>query len=159
MKRLPTLFSLVALLAAGPSIAGLYTDDLSRCIVDSTSDADRTNLMRWIFVSMAQHPSVSALSNVKPPDLEAANKTIGQLFMHLLTETCAQKARDAVRIEGVGAIQSSFQVLGQVASVGLMSDPNVTKAMAGLEPFIDKAKLEELSKPAAAPVAPTTPAK
>jgi hypothetical protein len=135
-------------------MAGLYTDDLSRCIVDSTSAEDRANLMKWMFVAMSQHPSVSSFSTVKPADLDAANKTIGQLFMHLLTESCVQKARDAIRVEGVGAIRSSFQVLGQVAASGLFSDPTVTKAMSGLDQYFDKAKLEELSKPA-----PAAPAK
>ena|SRR5258705_6638138 len=154
MKRLRALVGLVALFSAAPSLAGLYTDDLTRCIVDSTTAEDRGNLMKWMFVAMSQHPSVSSLSTVKPADLDAANKTIGQLFVHLLTESCAQKARDAIRIEGAGAIQSSFQVLGQVAAAGLFSDPSVTKAMSGLDQYVDKAKFEELSKPT-----PAAPAK
>jgi len=154
MKRLPALFGLAALISAAPTFAGLYTDDLSRCIVDSTTVEDRTNLMKWIFVSMAQHPSVSAFAAVKPTDVDAANKTIGELFMRLLTESCVEKARDAIRIENVGALQASFQVLGQVASVDLASDPNVRNAMSGLDKYVDKSKLEALSKPAPAPAAP-----
>jgi len=148
MNRVSVLVGLVGLLSTTPSLAGLYTDDLSRCIVDATSPEDRTNLMKWIFTAMSQHPSVSSLSAVKPADMEVANKTIGQLFMRLLTESCAQKARDAIRIEGVGAVQTSFQVLGQVAASGLFSDPNVAKAMSSLDQYVDKAKLEALAKPA-----------
>ena len=154
IRRLCEIAGLLALMTAPPSFAGLYTDDLSRCIVDSTTAEDRSNLMKWVFIAMSQHPMVSPLTTVKSTDVEGANKIIGQLFMRLLTDTCAQKARDAIRIEGAGAIQSSFQVLGQVAASGLFSDPNVAKAMAGLENYVDKTKLEDLVKQT-----PATPAK
>lgn len=147
MKRLSIIAGVAALSIGTLANAGIYTDDLSRCIVESTTTEDRANLMKWMFVAMSQHPSVSAFSTVKTADVEAANKIIGELFTHLLTESCVQKARDAIRIEGAGAIQASFGVLGQVASVGLFSDPAVEKAMSGLEKYADKAKLEELSKP------------
>ena len=148
MRFVTVLVGLASLFSAAPSFAGLYTDDLSRCIVASTTSDDRTNLMKWMFVAMSQHPSVSSLAAVKPADLEAANRTVGQLFMRLLTETCLQQARDALRIEGVGAIQSSFQVLGQVAASGLFSDPSVAKAMSNLNQYLDNAKLEALAAPA-----------
>ena len=154
MRRVSAICGAVAVVLATPCFAGLYTDDLSRCIVGATTAEDRTNLMKWIFVAMAQHPSVASFSAVKPADVEAVNETVGKLFMHLLTESCAQKARDAIRIEGPGAIQASFQVLGQVAAAGLFSDPSVAKTISGLERYLDKAKLEELSKPE-----PATPAK
>ena len=154
MRRIPALVCVAAMTFTTPSFAGLYTDDLSRCIVDTTSAEDKTNLMKWIFVAMAQHPSVAPYSAAKPADVTALNEIIGKLFMHLLTETCQQKARDAIRIEGVGAIQAAFQVLGQVAASGLFSDPAVVKTMSDLNHYVDQAKLDELSKPA-----PAAPAK
>lgn len=145
-KNLYGIAALVALATAPPGFAGLYTDDLSRCIVDSTTTEDRANLMKWVYIAMSQHPMVASLTTAKPADMDAANKIIGQLLTRLLTDSCVQKAKDAIRVEGAGAIQASFQVLGQVAASGLFSDPNVVKGMAGLEQYADKKKLDELSK-------------
>jgi len=86
------------------------------------------------------------MSNVKPEDLEEGNKRTTQLFMRLLTESCLQKAKEAIRIEGAGAIQTSFGVLGQVAVANLFSDPNVAKALASIEKYADKQKLQELTQ-------------
>lgn len=154
MRVAMVLVGLGSVLSTTPSHAGLYTDDLARCVVESTTPEDRTNLMKWMFIAMSQHPSVSMLSAVKPADVSAANKTIAELYMRLLTQSCEQKARDAIRIEGVGAVQSSFQLLGQVAASGLFSDPNVAKTMSDLTHYLDNDKLEALAKPV-----PATPAK
>lgn len=116
MRRWLVLLGVTASGAVAPCFGGIYTDDLSRCLVDSTSQDDRSTLVRWIFEAMSQHPTVASLTSVKPADLEEANKAVGALFMRLLTETCLQKAKDAVANEGPPAIQMSFQVLGQVAA-------------------------------------------
>lgn len=143
-----TMAGALGLLCANASEAGIYTDDLSRCFVESTSAEDKTDLVKWMFIAMSQHPSVSGLSTVKPGDVEEANKKTAELFMRLLTDTCLQKAKEAVRIEGTGAIQASFTVLGQVAVANLFSDPDVAKAMASIQKYTDKTKLQELAPPA-----------
>lgn len=153
MRFALVLVGLGSLLSATPSYAGLYSDDLSRCVVESTTAEDRTNLMKWIFIAMSQHPSVSSLSAVKATDVDAANKTIAQLYMRLLTQACEQKTREAIRIEGVGAVQSSFQLLGQVSASGLFSDPNVAKTMSDLTQYLDNDKLEALAQPVPDPQA------
>lgn len=126
-------------------MAGLYTDDLSRCLVSSTTENDRVTLVKWIFAAMAQHPAVSSLATVSTADLEKSNQDTANLFMKLLTETCAAKTKDAVKYEGGGAVGNAFQVLGQVAATDIFSDPKVTEVISGLEKYIDKKKLEELN--------------
>jgi hypothetical protein len=59
-----------------------------------------------------------------------------------------KETKAAVSAEGVLAIQSSFQVLGQVAMSGLMSDPGVGQVLAELGKFVDTNKLEAIMKPA-----------
>lgn len=126
--------------------AGVYTDDLTKCLVESTSKQDRLSLVRWMFAAMSQHPAVTSLTNVKDSDVEKANSETGALFMRLLTESCAEATTKAVRYEGPAAIQMSFQVLGQVASSELFTDPGVLQVISGLEKYTDQKKLEALGK-------------
>lgn len=139
--------AVVGLLGLGsPAFAGVFTDDLSRCLVDKTTSEDKTTLVRWIFVAMTQHPSVSSLTNVTAKDVQAHNQKTGALFMRLLTESCVDEAKKAIKTEGAVAIQASFQVLGQAAVGELFVHPDVNKVMAGLDQFLDAKKLEALAQ-------------
>src|SRR5580658_6709822 len=121
------------LLLLHATFAGPYTDDLSKCLVASTTPTDRVALARWIFFAFSAHPSVASYSAVKASDIESANVEIGALFMKLLTNSCREKTKAALRYEGPAAIQLSFQTLGQVAGMELASNPAVQAKMAGLQ--------------------------
>lgn len=141
-----TLFALCLALAAGSAHAGLYTDELSKCLVESTDQADRTALVRWMFVSASAHPAVASISSATPKDLEVANETIGKLFMRLLTGTCVESTKKAIKYEGPAAIAGAFEVLGRVAGAELFSSPEVATAMTGLQKYVDEKQLEALGK-------------
>jgi hypothetical protein len=64
--------------------------------------------------------------------------------MRLLTDSCAEKSKKAIKYEGAAAIQTSLMVLGQVAAADLFADPNVKKGMAGLGKYMDEKKLQAL---------------
>ena len=133
------------LLLSHTTFAGPYTDDLSKCLVASTTQADRVALARWIFFAFSAHPSVAPYSAVKASDIESANVEIGALFMKLLTVSCREKTKAALRYEGPAAIQLSFQTLGQVAGMELASNPAVQAKMAGFSKQIDEGKIKELT--------------
>ncbi len=78
----------------GSAHAGLYTDDLARCLVDSTSKDDRVALVRWMFVAAAAHPAVASIANVSPKDREEADKKLATLFMRLLTDSCKEEGAE-----------------------------------------------------------------
>ena len=133
-----------ALLLSFSAHAGPYSDDLAKCLVESTTKDDRTSLVRWMFMGAAAHPAVASIASVSTQDLDKANAATGALFMKLLTVSCKDKAKKALAYEGSATIQLSFQVLGQVAAAELFSSPEVKQAMSGLEKHIDTKKLEEL---------------
>jgi len=137
-----------AFMAAPMAHAGVYTDDLTKCLVESTSKDDRLDLVKWIYAAMSKHPAVSSYTRVSDADVSAVSSTTGALLMSLLTEKCVEATRSAIKYEGALAIQSSFQVLGQVAMTELLTDPNVGKVMAELDQFVDGAKLASLSEDA-----------
>lgn len=137
---------LVAMSLTGPVEAGVYADDMSRCLVEKTTKEDRIALVRWMFSAAASHPAVATISRITPEQMEASNKAIGGLFMKLMTETCREQTTKALKYEGPATIQLSFQVLGQVAGAELFASPDVVKAMSGLEKYADGKKLEALTK-------------
>lgn len=148
MKIRSAIATLMLLLGSSTAWAGVYTDDLTRCLVDGTTKADKTTLVQWVVIAIVQHPAVTALNKGTAADIEKANAAVGELFTRLLTETCVDKARQAVKYEGAVAIQAAFQVLGQVATADLFTDPAVQKVMAGLATHVDEKKLKALQSTA-----------
>jgi len=62
MKRsMVALFFLVLLCTSRFAAAGPFADDMAKCLVNSTSPADRTLLVKWIFSVIALHPDLSAM--------------------------------------------------------------------------------------------------
>jgi len=138
-KRLLLIFASLAI--SGIANAGVYTDDLSRCLVESSTASDKTTLVKWMFTSMALHPEVKSMSNVTPKQRDIANKAVADMFMKLMTETCLVQSKKAIQYEGEFAIQQGFTILGQVAGKELFANPNVAQALSGLGEHIDGEKL------------------
>lgn len=126
--------------------AGLYTDDLARCLVEKTSKEDRMSLVRWMFSAAAANPAVASIAKVTAAQQDEANKAMADLTMKLLTESCREKAQQALRYEGSATLQTSFQVLGQVAGSEMYQSPEVAKVIGGIDKFMDKKRLEDLTK-------------
>jgi hypothetical protein len=139
------LLALALVAPATPARAGVYADDLSRCLVESSTQQDRNVLVKWVFVALAQHPAIASLSKATPADIEKSNAAAAELFTRLLTDTCADKSKKAIKYEGVAAIQGAFGVFGQVATSDLFSNPQVQAVLSGLEKHVDKKKMESLS--------------
>jgi hypothetical protein len=127
------------------ALAGPYTDDLGKCLVAATTTSDRVALARWMFIGFSAHPDVAPISAVKPGDIDKANAEIGGLFMKLLTDSCREKTKIALRFEGPAAIQLGFQTLGQVAGMELASSPSVQARLSGVKSHVDESKFKELT--------------
>ena len=123
--------------------AGPYTDDLSKCILESTTPEDRTELVKWMFAAISVHPAVKQIASVSSAQIEEANKQTAALVVKLLTKTCNKQARAAIKYEGQISIQSSFQILGQVAAKEIFANKDVKAGLAGFGNNIDKKKLDD----------------
>ena len=97
-----------------------------------------------MFATVTLHPATTDLSSVSPEKREEIIRTAGQMFERLLTIACEKESREAIRYEGALAIQQSFQTLGQVASVSMMTDPSVQAGFALLSKHIDQKKIDAL---------------
>lgn len=146
MKRsMVALCFLVLLSASRFAVAGPFADDMAKCLVNSTSPADRTVLVKWIFSVIALHPDLSAMSSISAKQREELSKSAGALFQRLLVESCRSETQKALQNEGQQTIQYAFQVLGQVATTGLFSDPRVAEGTKGLAKYLDEDKLKALA--------------
>jgi hypothetical protein len=150
MKRSIVGAALLPLLCAPKlAAAGPFADDMAKCLVNSTSPEDRTQLVKWIFSVIALHPDLAAMSSISPKQRGEISKNAGALFQRLLLVSCRSQTQQALKNEGTQTIQYAFQVLGQVATRGLFTDSHVMEGTKDLAKYVDEEKLKSLT--AAAP--------
>jgi len=138
----------LAVLSPGSAIAGPYSDDLAKCLVKSTTEADKNYLVKWMFAAAALHPAVKSIASVSDAERDELNKNAAKLFERLVTESCKTETQEALKYEGPSTLQTSFEVPVQVAGRGLLSDPAVARSLADFANYVDKKKLEQLFGPA-----------
>ena len=154
-KILGTAALAAVMASSAPVWAGIYTDDATRCIAKSTTEADRLALVKWIFLGIAAHPSIKEYSNVSAEQRIQIDRQMGTLVMKLLTKDCHKETVEAMRFEGGGFLEKSFSALGEIAMGGLMTNPEVSAALTNWASAEDKAAFAALAAEAGRPVPPT----
>ncbi len=146
MKRHVVVITLLVVFSLLPAVAkaGPFTDDMSKCLVNSTSAGDKNELVRWIFSFAGVHPALAGIVHVSDEQRLEINKRMASLTERLLTQSCAAETRAALKNEGQGAMSAAFKVLGEVASVGLFSDPAVATASTAFAQQLDQQKIRDL---------------
>lgn len=148
MKKIITIPILLAsfILTTSPVKAGVYSDELAKCVVKKTTARDKVNLIKWMFTVITLHPALKSLASVTTEERDKNNRVVAKMFENLLISSCKTEAGDAVRYEGNSAIESAFQVLGQVAARELFTNPAVSAGMADMAKYFDKKKFQEIGK-------------
>ena len=136
-------------LCAGPVRAGVYGDDLGKCLVESSTTEDKRQLTQWIFFAIALNPDIKPYANIPPGQRDQANKGMARLFEKLLGESCLKQAQQAVKYEGPSAFSDSFRLLGQVAGQEIFASPEVA---AGTAEFASELHVEDLQEKLGFPV-------
>jgi hypothetical protein len=150
-KTIAGALALVGLLAAAPASAGVYGDDVTRCVVKATSDADRLDLVRWIYAAMSLHPALKSMTNITAEQRAQFNQTMSTLVVRLLTKDCHKETVDAIKYEGAGFLESTFKSLGEIAMGGLTADPEVSKGFQEWASTMDPKVIETLATEAGRP--------
>lgn len=135
-------------LAASQAQAGIYTDDLSRCIVKSSSPKDRQDFVVFVFAAMSAHPDVRQYSRISEGERKGFATRAGQLMERLLLVDCRKEAVAAIKYEREQSISSAFGTLGETAMVDLMGNPDVDKYMNLLAEGIDESRWDKLAEEA-----------
>jgi len=129
-----------------PARAGESADQLTKCLVQATTEEDKAQLARWIFASAAQNPNVADFATVTEEQRAEMTKSAAALLGRLLTQDCRAQFHDARRNEGENMLAMSFGTLVQVAVGDLIDDPAVSQALGGIDKEIDKQALAEAAK-------------
>lgn len=132
-----------AMLVPGVADAGPYTDDLSRCLVASTNEQDKVQLVEWIFFSLSLNPKISPYADISPSQRELTDRNLARLFEKLVTDACATQTRQAVQYEGAVALSESFKLLGQVAAQEIFRDPAVTAGTSRFTEYLDEERINQ----------------
>ena len=67
MKRIVIVVTLalcLPLLSSPSAVAGVYADELAKCLVRSTTDADKTYLVRWLFASVSTRKRTEPVTGI-----------------------------------------------------------------------------------------------
>lgn len=118
---------------------------LSSCVADNTSGKQRKDLARWIFFAMAAHPDLvpyttSEVSAAREP----TDKTVADLFVHLITRQCPTEANAAFGERGTAGLQVAFEALGRLAMLELMSHADTNTAMSSFEKYLDNDRINDV---------------
>lgn len=142
MKTKTIAAVILAAAFASPATAGPYTDALGACLADSTTGKDRKELARWIFAAMSSHPEMRDLSALSAHGREQVFRSAGVLVTRLLSESCAQQARAAMKNEGPSSFEFAFGTLGRLAMQELMTNAEVRASVSGFERYVDRKKID-----------------
>lgn len=124
--------------------ASVYTDDLSRCLVEKTSKADQTYLVKWMFAAVSAGSEVKAMASITQEQRTAYSLGVGKLMTRLLTVDCRAETVKAVKYDGASSIETGFELLGKVAMQTMLADPAVAAELGGLEKGADLAALKSV---------------
>lgn len=159
LKRMISAAILMLAASASNAAAGIYTDDLSRCLVKSSTPEDKNALMQWIFSNIALNPSLGGLISVTAERRDELAKQSNEIMERLTLSACRAEAITALKNEGARSLAESDQVLGQAAAMGLMNDPKVTSGLVqGAAKFSDRSKWTALFKEAGIDASAASPA-
>ena len=122
--------------------AGVYSDDLGKCIVAKTSPADKLFVVKAVYAAMSKHPEITNMSSITRQDDAIFMREFARIFTDLMVDSCRSEAKLAFRYEGELAFQQSFELLGQVAMVELMQHPRVSNYFEALGGEIDPSKFK-----------------
>ena len=131
-----SLFS-SAVLVAPSAEADVFTDDLSRCLISSTDDADKIAVMRWMFGAMSVHPELADLSSTTLSQRTAGDISMARLFKRLMMKDCRAEADRLMTVGGDSGFEAAFEVLGQSAMITLMSNDRVNEAILNYVQYLD----------------------
>ena len=134
------------------SKAGVYGDSLGKCLVSTSTDQDKQQLVEWMFSAISLNPSVSSYVDLPAEKREEIDRRMAALFEKLVGETCRKEASDALKYEGANAFGAAFQLFGRVAGEQIFAAPEVSKGAEAFYKYLDSDGLQKkLGLPASKP--------
>ncbi|BBB29390.1 hypothetical protein [Neptunomonas japonica] len=144
MRFIKGIMATSLILFSTVSYAGIFSDDLTRCLTEKTTSSDKTLIMKWMYAGMSKHPEISSSSTITDKQAQHLNQRTAELVVDLMTKRCTATAKKALKYEDKAAFVAAFQVLGKVAMKELMRNKEVNAHIGGIGKYISKEALETL---------------
>ena len=141
-----TAFTFLLNISNKPIFAGPFGDEMAKCLVTSTSNRDRTKIIKWMFRVYGEHPEVSYIVDLSDREKKVIDKDIADVFTRLLSEDCVDETKKALDYEGDNVMFTAFETLGQVAAQGFNVNPSVERSINKFTELIEYEKLDYLGK-------------
>jgi len=142
LNKLRGLFIGATLLGASQiALAGPTVDQLSNCLMKSTTATDKTVVLQWTFVALGNHPDLKAFSNVTATQKEALDKNLATVLQRILVEQCSAQTKAVIQTEGLQAVGDSFQELGSITGEEILKTPEIKQQLNGVLKYVDLNKL------------------
>lgn len=123
------------------AMAGATVDQLSACLVKSTTTTDKTAVLQWTFAALAAHPDLKVYSNVTEEQRIQLDKNVAQVLQRILVEQCSTQTKAVIQAEGLQAVGDSFQELGSITGEEIIKNPEVKQQLKGVVRYLDLNKL------------------
>ena len=130
------LLGVTQIASAGPTV-----DQLSDCLVKSTTATDKTAVLQWTFVALSVHPDLKTYGNVTDEQRTQLDKKLAQTLQRILVEQCSAQAKAVIQAEGLQAVGDSFQELGSITGEEILKNPEVKQQLKGVVRYLDLNKL------------------
>lgn len=133
--------SLGILGASQVASAGATVDQLSECLVKSTTATDKTAVLQWTFVALSTHPDLKSFSNVTEDQKTQLDQKFAQVLQRILVEQCAEQTKAVIKTEGIQAVGDAFQALGRNTGDEILKNQEVKAQLKGVLKYVDMGKL------------------
>lgn len=146
-KRIQTQLIKILLLICGlmsfysVTYASVATDRLSDCLVKSTTETDQKVVLQWTFVALSNHPDLQVFRQITPEQQESLNKNLAQVLQRILVDQCANETKAVIQTDGLQAVGTSFQKLGQITGEKILKTPEINEQYKGIIQYLDLGKL------------------
>ena len=144
MKKITSYLFIILISFNINSFAGPFTDDFAKCLVTKTTAQEKTDLVKWIYVTISFHPQLSQMSNLTAEDVEMANIRVADYMTNVFAYKCNDELNQATKYEGEESVFYAFELLGWLAIGELMQDQGVTAASELFIQYVDLSIFAEL---------------
>ncbi len=142
MKKLTkALLILISIIGPSPIFAQDNTTIFANCLVDALNGKERKEMAKWIFMSMAVHPSIELYASISDDGRLKSDKYVGALVTRLLAEECPNEMAAAHKDNPL-AIKKGFELVGQVAMQEIMTNEATMVALTEYAKYVDMEKIK-----------------
>lgn len=134
---------LVMISTVSSAIAGEHANRLSQCLVSNTTVADKQILTKWVFTTLANHPTLSDMATIAQNIRSGADREMAQLVEKFIYDKCNEQLKAAVKNEGPMAIQTSIQSYVEQTGREILQHPSIAGSIGGVASQMDAKKLFE----------------